>query len=308
VTLAELKGMLFSKTCVPVANQKIMGVKGQSLSSEELDKQPLQSLTIQKAKDGYQIMLLGNPEVKILKEPDPNVLSNVVDDFEFDYWPTEEEVVDIKQRQQLLQKAISETSINVMNPLDPKKKLLVLDLDNTLFDFSGRRKTMSLADTMRPGLVEFLGNVYQHYNIVIWSATDWKWLEIKLIEFGLIPHVNFSFCFVLDKSCMFAVKSKRKGVMVEHTVKALAIIWAKYPQFHAKNTVHVDDLSRNFAMNAQNGLKIKAFKYSPETVQNDRELYYLSTYLSAIASVDDISSIDHSKWRQSPMTGADSNS
>jgi len=211
--------------------------------------------------------------------------------------------VDIKQRQLLLQKAIAETTINVMNPFDPKKKLLVLDLDNTLFDFSGRRKTMSLADTMRPGLVEFLGKVFQFYNIVIWSATDWKWLEIKLIEFGLIPHPHFCFCFVLDKSCMFTVKSKRKGVMVEHTVKALGIIWSKYPQFHSKNTIHVDDLSRNFAMNAQNGIKIKGFKYSPETVQTDRELYYLSAYLSAVASSEDLSAVDHSKWRQSPLAG-----
>jgi len=177
--------------------------------------------------------------------------------------------------------------------------LLVLDLDNTLFDFSGRKKTYSLAETMRPGLVEFLGIVFQFYNIVIWSATDWKWLEIKLIEFGLIPHPNFCFSFVLDKSCMFTVKSKRKGEMIEHTVKALGIIWAKYPQFNQKNTLHVDDLSRNFAMNIQNGIKIKGFKYSPEALQNDRELFFLGNYLAAIASHQDLSSLDHSKWRQS---------
>jgi len=294
--------LLFDKTCVPIARQKLVGVKSSKpLSPEELDSQQVQNLILPKVRDSFQLMLLGNPEVKILKEPDPSQLSTVVDDFEFDYWPSEEEVVDMKNRQQLLQKAIVETPINLMNPLDPKKKLLVLDLDNTLFDFGGRKRTYSLAETMRPGLIEFLSVIFQYYNIVIWSATDWKWLEIKLIEFGLIPHAKFSFCFVLDKSCMFTVKSKRKGEMMEHTVKALGIIWTKFPQFNQKNTLHVDDLSRNFAMNVRNGIKIKAFKYSAEAVQSDRELFYLSSYLAAIANQEDLSSVDHSKWRQSPL-------
>ena len=32
-------------------------------------------------------------------------------------------------------------------------------------------------------------------------------------------------------------------------VKPLQYIWAKFPQYNAGNTVHIDDLSRNFAMN-----------------------------------------------------------
>ena len=36
---------------------------------------------------------------------------------------------------------------------------------------------------------------------------------------------------------------------------------AQFPgQYSAANTIHVDDLSRNFALNSKNGLKVKAYK------------------------------------------------
>jgi len=82
-TLLELKNILFDKTCVPVSRQKLVGIKT-TLPPHELDGQQLQNISMPKVRDSFQIMLLGNPEVKILKEPDPTQLSNIVDDFEFD--------------------------------------------------------------------------------------------------------------------------------------------------------------------------------------------------------------------------------
>ena len=61
----------------------------------------------------------------------------------------------------------------------------------------------------------------------------------------------------------FSVYSRRKGKPFKHEVKALEIIWAKFPDYSAANTLHIDDLSRNFALNPQCGLKIPAYKVSP---------------------------------------------
>ena len=47
-------------------------------------------------------------------------------------------------------------------------------------------------------------------------------------------------------------------------VKALGVIWLKYPQYSRSNTIMFDDLRRNFLMNPANGLKIRC---SPSTSQ-----------------------------------------
>ena len=60
---------------------------------------------------------------------------------------------------------------------------------------------------------------------------------------------------------MFAITSmKRNGQKIKHYVKPLQIIWSKFPnKWNASNTIHLDDLSRNFALNLDNGLKVTAY-------------------------------------------------
>lgn len=41
---------------------------------------------------------------------------------------------------------------------------------------------------------------------------------------------------------MFSVYSTREGRPYKHAVKPLKVIWTHFPQFNAKNTVHIDDL------------------------------------------------------------------
>jgi ubiquitin-like domain-containing CTD phosphatase 1 len=65
----------------------------------------------------------------------------------------------------------------------PGKKLLVLDLDHTLLDFSGRATGSlpgDLAALKRPHMDAFLTLVYREYDIAVWSQTSWRWLELKL--------------------------------------------------------------------------------------------------------------------------------
>jgi len=119
---------------------------------------------------------------------------------------------------------------------------------------------LKCSELKRPFSDHFLKELYPYYDIIFWSQTSWKWLEIKLTELGFLTHPDYKICFVLDKTCMFSVSSMRKGRVRKHQVKSLGIIWSKFPQWSAKNTVHVDDLGRNFVMNPQSGLKIKAYK------------------------------------------------
>eukprot|EP01113_Clastostelium_recurvatum_P033696 TRINITY_DN4484_c0_g1_i3.p3 TRINITY_DN4484_c0_g1~~TRINITY_DN4484_c0_g1_i3.p3 ORF type:complete len:111 (-),score=32.03 TRINITY_DN4484_c0_g1_i3:81-413(-) len=107
----------------------------------------------------------------------------------------------------------------------------------------------------------------------------------------------------MDRTSMFTVTTQvpsRAGDPApssrkEHEVKALEIIWAKFPQFSRKNTVHVDDLARNFALNPQSGIKIKAFKRGAAGPP-DTQLVLLARYLKRIVAAKDLAALDHSRW------------
>jgi ubiquitin-like domain-containing CTD phosphatase 1 len=85
---------------------------------------------------------------------------------------------------------------------------------------------------------------------------------------------------------MFKVNGQRRGKPYVHEVKALDIIYAKLPQFNPANTIHIDDLARNFVMNPGEGLRISAFKNGPEN-RHDTQLFLLEQYLRKIAVEED---------------------
>jgi ubiquitin-like domain-containing CTD phosphatase 1 len=122
---------------------------------------------------------------------------------------------------------------------------------------------------------------------------------------------------------MFTVFSSRGGKEWTHSVKPLQLIWNKLPQYSSKNTIHIDDLGRNFALNPGEGLKIRAFKvrfYSTrlwlgvsvrlmalwqnchtDEALADRELDKLGLYLCHIArNVPDFTTLKHKTWDRSP--------
>lgn len=55
---------------------------------------------------------------------------------------------------------------------------------------------------MRPYLHEFLTAAYQHYNIIIWSATSMKWIEAKMTGLGVASNPNYKICMYFDYGAM----------------------------------------------------------------------------------------------------------
>jgi ubiquitin-like domain-containing CTD phosphatase 1 len=128
---------------------------------------------------------------------------------------------------------------------------------------------------------------------------------------------------------MITVHSPKYGVQ---DTKGLGVIWGLYPTlYNEKNTIHIDDLARNFLMNPKNvpiatssssfltsssfylplaplldlssfsfsffqGLKIKPFRQAPLHRATDRVLKKLAKYLVAIAPVDDLRTLNHNEW------------
>ncbi|KAG0005441.1 hypothetical protein BGZ65_011128 [Modicella reniformis] len=213
-TIGQLKYKLMALTNVEPKRQKLMLGRGKLPE----DHVVLSSLSL---KHNQTFLMMGTPEAKVIKTPE--VLPDVLNDLEEDYTPDDEAFASMAQNQKSLRKTIASCTINIMNPLRPA-------LNN------------ALVDVMRPGLHDFLAVCYEHYDIVIWSQTSWKALEAKVTTIGLLTHSDYKISFVMDISTMFFVMSQRDGKPFKHQVKALDIIWAKFPQFSARNTIHVDDL------------------------------------------------------------------
>jgi len=76
----------------------------------------------------------------------------------------------------------------------------------------------------------------------------------------MLTHPSYKICFVLDKSSMFHVESTlRDGTEKRHQVKPLKIIWDKFSQWNENNTLHIDDMAKNFALNPGCGVCVSGY-------------------------------------------------
>lgn len=286
-TVGDLKKATQAATGVLPERQKLLGLKfkGKPPGDDV-------ALTDMKLKPSTKIMMMGSREEELDKVKEvPKDLPEVVNDFDI-----EEEEIAIENREEYLAKIerrIKEYKINVLNEPREGKKLLVLDIDYTLFDHRSVAETAN--ELMRPFLHEFLESAYENYDIVIWSATGMKWVEVKMKELGVTSHPNYKICFMLDSLAMISVHTPKYGVI---EVKLLGVIWGKYEQWSAKNTIMFDDIRRNFIMNPQTGLRIRAFREAHFNRDKDRELLKLSKYLKHIAALEDFTDLNHRHWER----------
>ncbi|KAI4296212.1 hypothetical protein L6164_036188 [Bauhinia variegata] len=283
-TVGELKRRICELTNVLPLRQKLLYPKvGSKLTDDSLllSQLPLKS--------SIKMTMIGTTEEDLIVDPVDS--PEIIDDFELG----QEEAVDIKDKEvnkQKLKRRINNYKIVLKTPCRKGKKLLVLDIDYTLFDH--RSTAENPLELMRPYLHEFLTSVYSEYDIMIWSATSMKWIDLKMGQLGVLDNPNYKITALLDHLAMITVQSSSRGVF---DCKPLGLIWAQFPEFYnASNTIMFDDLRRNFVMNPQNGLIIKPFRKAHANRESDRELVKLTQYLLAIAELDDLSNLDHSSW------------
>nr|XP_018911099.1 PREDICTED: ubiquitin-like domain-containing CTD phosphatase 1 [Bemisia tabaci] len=288
-SVASLKGTIFKQTGVRPERQKLLNLKHQGKVPENDCL-----LSELKLKPGFKIMMMGSLEEDIADASSvPEDLPEVVDDFDI---PEGEEIALENREVHLakIERRVKEHQINILNPPREGKKLLVLDIDYTLFDH--RSPAESGVELMRPYLHEFLTSAYRDYDIVIWSATSMKWIEEKMKLLGVSKHVDYKICFYLDCSAMITVHAPKYGVV---QVKPLGVIWGKFPEYYKpSNTIMFDDINRNFLMNPKNGLKIRPFQKAHINRHKDVELIKLAKYLRLISKQDDLTNFNHKHWEK----------
>ncbi|XP_069693402.1 ubiquitin-like domain-containing CTD phosphatase 1 [Periplaneta americana] len=286
-SVATLKNAIHKETGVRPERQKLLNLKLKGKTPE--DECQLSAL---KLKQGFKVMMMGSLEEDIADaSAPPEDIPDVVNDLDI-----EDEEVAIESREVYLAKIerrVREYKINMLNELRPGKKLLVLDIDYTLFDHRSTAETGY--ELMRPYLHEFLTSAYQDYDIVIWSATSMKWIEEKMKLLGVSTHSSYKVAFYLDSLAMISIFTPKYGVV---QVKPLGVIWGKFDQYSSRNTIMFDDIRRNFLMNPGNGLKIRPFKQAHLNRDKDRELLRLAKYLKDIVHEEDFNSLDHKHWEK----------
>lgn len=319
-TIGAVKEMLKERTSILPKRQKLVGLSLQA-KGQITDQVVLSQLKVKRSKGKttglddasivHEFILMGTPEEKIFVDPiHRDDLPDVVDDFDLDFNAGSDQWLQHVANGENLKKFTEKTQVHIMNEPRPGKPLLVLDLDHTLLDFSskvlqrdtGTQDRVSVANAMkRPYMDQFLTAVYPHYDICVWSQTSWRWLETKLIELGMLANPGYKFCFVLDKTSMFTVTSTRRdNTSVTHHVKPLQLIWSKFPdKWSSKNTVHIDDLGRNFALNLGSGIKISAYYRKKSSARRDAELLGLGRYLEDLAVSElDFDQVEFSFWQE----------
>jgi len=275
-TVGAIKAALEEKTGIAPMDQKLigLGVKLTKATTED-ENIKLRDISLKAKNNLVPITLMGTPQVELIeqqaKEFEQLTLQNkVFNDLDFG------NLSPATREWKKLHDFSSKVEIQFVNPPRPGRKLLILDLDHTLMHFDSKDEGASgnlnvntqnqnhatyvtnhnetFRNTMkRPYMEYFLTSVYPHYDIAIWSQTHWKWIEIKLTELGIIPNSGYKICFILDKSSMFKIPPSGY-------VKPIHIVWSKFPHLWNKtNTVHVDDMERNFVLNKQSGVMCTPF-------------------------------------------------
>lgn len=100
----------------------------------------------------------------------------LIQDFDIDYSTSSDPATDVVNLN-ALEKLQLTTQIRLLHDICPQKKLLVLDLDYTLFDC--KSQVSHISELARPGLHDFLSIIGKYYEFCIWSQTSWRVFTIN---------------------------------------------------------------------------------------------------------------------------------
>lgn len=328
MSYGEFQELVYSEFKIPVHKQRIfLKHKGKTPDKDLL----LKDL---KLRNKQKISIIGPSEenmhkIKLKTQPTGFELIGVVNDLDFeDEYLSAYKISQPSKAKEKLKELLKETKennrFNFIHEPRHGKKCVILDLDRTILHFSSKASKSRIVKMARPFMHDFLSRIYQHYDIGIWSQTKWSWVEIKLYELGIINHPEYRICFALDDSHTIPVnlsykprrpakyrkllkeRSKEKVdftidkndvVSRPHQVKPLQLIWSNHSKWSERNTIHVDDLAKNFVMNPSCGLECSP--YDRKLYKKDKELLELAKYLEHLANKDiDFSTVNHSAWRK----------
>jgi TFIIF-interacting CTD phosphatase-like protein len=183
---------------------------------------------------------------------------------------------------------------------DNNKKLILLDLDNTLIcaeDLASVRdeskmvkarekfRTVRMEDYYdifeRPHLQEFLDYLFENFNVGVWTASSKDYAIFVVKNFITQPENKVR----LDRKIQIFLCSHHCNVSKKHfkgITKDLKLISDKWHLKDLKDIILVDDLENLAEHQPNNVINIKPFFYDKEEAYEDRELFKVKDDLKKI--------------------------
>lgn len=163
----------------------------------------------------------------------------------------------------------------------PKKQLLILDLNGTLIS---RLKTNGRGYYARPHYEQFLDFIFKHFTVMVWSSARQQSVQMMCKIFKqpleLVWNRNH---FELDEN-QFYGKTE--------TIKDLNKVWHYFSnQYDAKNTIILDDTDSKLVYQPYNLIHVKTFDFK-DIIEGatDNELLRVIRYLDALRVQSNIAS------------------
>lgn len=180
-----------------------------------------------------------------------------------------------------------------------QKKLLVLDLDETLIHSVGTSlgrdwdfRTGNYFTYKRPGLDAFLDRCCRFFNLAVWTSSSADYAA-RIVEMVFPETVELAFVFSANR-CV----PRRDRFSGDHYVlKPLKKV--KKLGFRLDEILVVDDDPRTFADNYGNAIEVAPYLGQ----ENDCELGLLAEYLLLIQDRDDVRRLNKRSWRQVARQG-----
>lgn len=174
-TIAMLKHQISLLTNIEIQNQKLIIRKIKTKFDNDTVLSTLFNDVTTTSDNPIRMMLLGTPSSTLKHmhiEAHKHIELNkfILDDFDLPDTQydniTSKLLLQNHKIQHKLQKAITAAEINFINPSRPNKKLLVLDIDYTIFDM--KATTYDVNKLKRPYTDYMLTTLYQYYDICFW--------------------------------------------------------------------------------------------------------------------------------------------
>ena len=156
---------------------------------------------------------------------------------------------------------------------------------------------------LRPWAHEFLRLVSNQYNLVIWSAGQYKY--VHAISEILFPYAEGG----LQPAGVFTWEDCERDSDDEdaHLCKPLTKLYAKFPDANPTNTFALDDRESTFEKNPDNGILIPPYEPEPTLegiIEDDIALLQLYYWLCLpdVQSASDVRSLDKSSIFTTPLS------
>ncbi|ORX50526.1 HAD-like protein [Hesseltinella vesiculosa] len=172
-------------------------------------------------------------------------------------------------------------STTLVEPLPPKKQLLVLDINGTIL-----YTHPFLGMFVRPGHGPFFDFIFKHFAVMVWSSADPGWVKQFCRVFG--EHRSN---LELEWSRMDIGLRPEDYFQDVLTLKDLERVWKVHPQFHAGNTILLDDTAAKAALQPFNHILIRTFDldYDDVCYTGDNEFSKVQAYLDRLRYQDNVS-------------------